>query len=47
MKGILSALTGCAVAAFFVWLKYRQAQDRTPDLGDGGIQRLFPDDSKK
>jgi len=47
MKAILSALMACAVVAFFVWLKYRLAQERTPDLGDGGIQSLFPDDSKK
>jgi hypothetical protein len=47
MKAILSALMACAVAAFFVWLKYRQAQGRTPDLGDGEGQPLFPDDSKK
>jgi len=48
MKTLLSTLLFCLVAALWIWLKYWQAKKvHTKDLGDGGVQKLFPDKKER
>jgi hypothetical protein len=44
---IVRFLTGLAVVAFAIYLKYRAAEKRVKDLGDGGIQTLFENQKHK
>jgi hypothetical protein len=46
MKTLLSAIGGVLVAFLLIWAKYRQMKSYTKDLGDGGIQKIFDNDSR-
>jgi hypothetical protein len=47
MRMLLKILVGVAIVALWVWLKYSQTKSAyARDLGNGGIQKLFDDDSK-
>jgi hypothetical protein len=45
--GILKFLAVLAFALFGFYLKYKAMQQRTKDLGDGGIQTLFGNQKRK
>jgi hypothetical protein len=44
---IVKFLAALAVVAFFICLKYKAAEKRVKDLGDGGIQTLFENQKHK
>jgi hypothetical protein len=46
MKYILGALVVIAVTALFIWIKWLSLKSRVKDLGNGGIQTIFDNDSK-
>jgi hypothetical protein len=46
MKTFLSAVLVALVAALWLWGKWHQAKTYTRDLGDGGVQKLFDEESK-
>jgi hypothetical protein len=47
MKAILSAISVAIVTALWLWGKYHQAKAATKDLGDGGVQKLFDEETSK
>lgn len=51
MKAVLidiaDFLTFVAIAALFLYLRFKNLESRTKDLGDGGIQTLFGDKNSK
>jgi hypothetical protein len=45
MKHILGVIGLLAATAFWAWIKWSQLKRQSRDLGNGGIRRLFDNDS--